>query len=69
MLLYNPNPEGGTTSLVERSGGNAPGIGVYRLEMLSDVVRDCCAQETSVDILVHCRQPDPPSSHALRSVP
>jgi hypothetical protein len=38
MLVYNPNRDNGITSLVDRSGGNAPGIGVYRLELLSDVV-------------------------------
>jgi hypothetical protein len=38
IFVYNPNPRGGITTLEDRSAGNAPGVGVYRLEMLSDVV-------------------------------
>jgi hypothetical protein len=46
MLVYNPNRDNGITSLVDRSGGLAPGIGVYRIELLSDVVSPVLAVQT-----------------------
>ncbi len=38
MLIYNPHPTGGVTELDEGASGFAPGLGMYELRMMSDVV-------------------------------
>lgn len=39
MLVYNPNPSGGTNELHDRANGFVPGLGVWEMTMVSDVVR------------------------------
>jgi len=38
MVVYNPNPTGGISELQERGSGYVDGLGIWELEMLSDVV-------------------------------
>jgi hypothetical protein len=38
MIIYNPNPTGGVTSLDEQVSGFAEGVGVYKWRMSADEV-------------------------------
>lgn len=38
MIVYNPNPMGGTNELNDRANGFVPGLGFWELSMVSDVV-------------------------------
>jgi hypothetical protein len=38
MVVYNPSPTGGVNELQERANGYVEGLGVWELEMVSDVV-------------------------------
>jgi hypothetical protein len=38
MLIYNPNPGDGANELHDRASGYVPGLGVWELVLVSDVV-------------------------------
>ena len=40
MLVYNPNPSGGTVNLDERSTGFVAGVGMYEITLKSDIVSE-----------------------------
>jgi hypothetical protein len=38
MVIYNPQSNGGVTTLDERANGVAPGLGIWDIRLFSDVV-------------------------------